>query len=130
MTSLPPRARGTLALIEDRCTSCMICVRECPDWSISLVAHQEVIEVAGGGRARTVNVLDSFAVDWGTCMACGVCVDVCPHAALFWAPTELPVGADIAAVVHDTTTLASFVPAVPPAVIEAATARTRHGARR
>ena len=130
MTALPPRARGTLALIAERCTSCMICVRECPDWSISLQAHQEVVADARGGRQRTVNVLDSFVVDWGTCMACGVCVDVCPHAALFWAPAELPVSAEAAGVLHGTATLESFVPEVSADVIEAATARTRHDARR
>jgi NADH-quinone oxidoreductase subunit I len=130
MTALPPRARGTLALIEDRCTSCMICVRECPDWSISIEAHQEVVTDPRGGRQRTVNVLDSFTVDWGTCMACGICVDVCPHAAIFWAPTDLPVATTASGVVHDGPTMGGFVPAVPAEVLEAATARTRHDARR
>jgi len=126
----PPRTRGVLALIAERCTSCMICVRECPDWSISLTAHQEVMPAPSGGRARTVNVLDDFTIDWGTCMACGICVDVCPHAALFWAPAELPATTDASAVRHGTETLGSYVAAVDPDVIAAATARTRHDARR
>ncbi|MBT5502500.1 MAG: 4Fe-4S binding protein, partial [Actinobacteria bacterium] len=28
-----------IALIEDKCTSCMLCVRECPAWCINLDSH-------------------------------------------------------------------------------------------
>ncbi|HEX7462953.1 MAG TPA: 4Fe-4S ferredoxin, partial [Dermatophilaceae bacterium] len=31
---LPPRTRGVIALLEENCTSCMLCSRECPDWCI------------------------------------------------------------------------------------------------
>ena len=29
---LPPRSRGVIALVEENCTVCMLCSRECPDW--------------------------------------------------------------------------------------------------
>ena len=32
--TLPPRSRGVIALLEENCTSCMLCARRCPDWCI------------------------------------------------------------------------------------------------
>ena len=58
---LPPRSRGVIALLEENCTSCMLCARECPDWCIYIDSHKEVIpapEVGWPGahpqRARPV----------------------------------------------------------------------------
>jgi NADH-quinone oxidoreductase subunit I len=31
-----------------------------------------------------INVLDEFTIDFGVCMYCGICVDVCPFDALAW----------------------------------------------
>ena len=31
---LPPRSRGVIGLLEENCTACMLCARECPDWCI------------------------------------------------------------------------------------------------
>lgn len=75
----------------------MLCVRECPTWCISLAAHQELDGDPGARRPRTVNVLDTFTIDWGLCMFCGICVDVCPVDALGWredpvAPSPDPAG--------------------------------------
>ena len=39
-----------------------------------------------GGRSRTRNVLDRFAIDFSLCMYCGICVEVCPFDALWWSP--------------------------------------------
>jgi len=80
-----PPLRGTLALDPDTCTSCLVCIRECPTKCMTLTSHVE--ERADGGRRPTkVNILDSFEIDFGLCMYCGICVDLCPHDSLFWSP--------------------------------------------
>ncbi|MCW2802115.1 MAG: NADH-quinone oxidoreductase subunit [Propionibacteriaceae bacterium] len=83
---------GSIVLIEQNCTSCMICARECPSWCITIDSHTEtVVDQPAGARARTENVLDRFAIDWSLCMFCGICVDECPFDALEWAtPQALP----------------------------------------
>ena len=85
--ALPPRSRGVIALMEENCTVCMLCARECPDWCIYIDSHKEVVPPKEeGARARTRNVLDRFAIDFALCMYCGICVEVCPFDALFWSP--------------------------------------------
>lgn len=76
--------RGVIALDPAACTSCMLCVRECPTWCISLESHPEQIVEDGQRRPRTVNVLDTFVIDYGLCMYCGICIEVCPFDALEW----------------------------------------------
>jgi NADH-quinone oxidoreductase subunit I len=83
---LPARSRGVIALKEANCTVCYKCSRECPDWCIYIDAHKETNPPASGGRARSVKVLDRFAIDFALCMYCGICVEVCPFDALFWSP--------------------------------------------
>lgn len=79
--------RGILALDPALCTSCMLCVRECPTWCMSLDAHHEVDPATvGHPRPRTVNVLDDFRIDFARCMNCSICVEVCPFDALSWQP--------------------------------------------
>src|SRR5919198_1325085 len=83
---LPARSRGVIALLEENCTVCMLCSRECPDWCIYIDSHKEVVAPKEGGRARTRNILDRFAIDFALCMYCGICVEVCPFDALHWSP--------------------------------------------
>ncbi len=78
--------RGVIGLRAEACTSCMLCVRECPTWCISLVSHSQDVGEPGARRPRSVNVLDAFEIDFGLCMYCGICVDVCPFDALEWRP--------------------------------------------
>ena len=87
--------RGHLVLHVESCTACMLCVRECPAWCISLRARQEpdpAPAIGGGRKERTRHVLESFEVDYGLCMYCSVCVDVCPTDCLSWLPEPTPVG--------------------------------------
>jgi len=84
---LAPRTRGVIALMDENCTVCMLCARECPDWCIYIDSHKESVPSAQeGGRARTRNALDRFAIDFSLCMYCGICVEVCPFDALWWSP--------------------------------------------
>jgi NADH-quinone oxidoreductase subunit I len=88
MTAMPSetsKLRGSIALDPVACTSCLVCIRDCPTKCMTLTAHVEEREV-GGRRPTKVNVLETFEIDFGLCMYCGICVDVCPHDSLFWSP--------------------------------------------
>lgn len=95
-------SHGFIELIEQRCTSCMICVRECPTWCIRLDSHTEPIpNLAPRARERTRNVLDHFQIDWGTCMYCGICIEECPFDALAWAGSHVPATGTLGELVYD-----------------------------
>ena len=79
---LPERTRGVIALLEENCTVCMLCAKECPCWCIYIEGHK----VTKPGKRKPVNELDRFAIDYGLCMYCGICVEVCPFDALHWSP--------------------------------------------
>ncbi|TQM71716.1 NADH-quinone oxidoreductase subunit I [Actinomadura hallensis] len=111
---LPPRSRGVIALFEENCTVCMLCARECPDWCIYIDSHKETLPAEGGGRARTRNVLDRFAIDFALCMYCGICVEVCPFDALFWSPEFEYAEYDIAELTHEKERLREWMWTVPP----------------
>ena len=111
---VPPRSRGVIALLPENCTSCMLCARECPDWCIVIEAHTEVAPAGpAAGRSRTHAVLDRFAIDFSLCMYCGICIDVCPFDALFWAPDPGYAALDIRDLVHERGHLAEHLAAVP-----------------
>jgi NADH-quinone oxidoreductase subunit I len=118
---LPPRSRGVIALIEENCTSCMLCARECPAWCIHIDSHQETVPAPlGGGRDRTRTVLDRFAVDFSVCMYCSICIEVCPFDALHWSPEFAYAEGDIRELTHEKDRLRGWmwtVPA-PPALDE------------
>lgn len=80
--------RSSLELLPEACTSCMLCIRACPVWCLELEAHLEVDE--SSGRRRSSLVLDGFTIDYGTCMMCGLCVDICPFEALLWSSEPPP----------------------------------------
>src|SRR3712207_6171567 len=111
---LPPRSRGVIALFEENCTVCMLCARECPDWCIYIDSHKETAPAeTPGGRERTFNVLDRFAIDFSLCMYCGICIEVCPFDALFWSPEFEYSEFDIRELVHEKERLARWMPTVP-----------------
>ena len=91
----------SIALIEDACTSCMICARECPTWCITLTSHMEQTVPAPGARPRTHNVLDTFTIDWALCMYCGVCIEQCPTEALAWDGAHVPSADRLVDLLHD-----------------------------
>jgi NADH-quinone oxidoreductase subunit I len=110
---LPARSRGVIALIEENCTVCMLCSRECPDWCIYIDSHKEQVAPKEGGRARTRNILDRFAIDYALCMYCGICVEVCPFDALHWSPEFEYAEYDIGKLTHEMDTLRTWAYTVP-----------------
>jgi NADH-quinone oxidoreductase subunit I len=110
---LPARTRGVIALIEENCTVCMLCSRECPDWCIYIDSHKEQVAPKEGGRARTRNILDRFAIDFALCMYCGICVEVCPFDALHWSPEFEYAEHQIGNLTHEMDTLRTWAYSVP-----------------
>ena len=92
----------------------MLCVRECPDWCITIDAHNETDPDAptysNSRRESTKNVLDSFTIDFGQCMWCGICIDVCPFDALFWSDAEMPAGQSRPQLIYGLAELAASLP--------------------
>ena len=114
MSALPARSRGVIALVESNCTVCMLCARECPVWCIHIDSHKEVTPAsAPGGRDRSRHVLDRFDIDFGVCMYCSICVDVCPFDALFWSPEYAYAEGDLRDLVHGRERLAGWAEKVP-----------------
>ena len=112
---LAPRTRGVIALMDENCTVCMLCSRECPDWCIYIDSHKETVPAAKeGGRTRTRNVLDRFAIDFSLCMYCGICVEVCPFDALWWSPEFEYAEYRIDDLLHEMGRLREWADTVPP----------------
>ncbi len=111
---LPPRSRGVIALQEENCTSCMLCARECPSWCIVIDSHKETIPAATeGGKDRSINVLDTFDIDYSICMYCSICIEVCPFDALHWSPEFAYAEGDITDLTHDMNRLREWMWTVP-----------------
>ncbi len=111
---LPARSRGVIALLEENCTVCMLCARECPDWCIFIESHKETLPAPDGGRPRVRNVLDRFAIDFSLCMYCGICIEACPYDALFWSGEFGYPETGIAALTHERDRLRDWMWTVPP----------------
>ncbi|MEX2486213.1 MAG: 4Fe-4S binding protein, partial [Nitriliruptoraceae bacterium] len=89
--------------------------RECPDWCIYIDSHKETVPPAKeGGRARTRNVLDRFAIDFSLCMYCGICVEVCPFDALWWSPEFEYSEYALDGLLHEMDQLRDWMDTVPP----------------
>jgi NADH-quinone oxidoreductase subunit I len=110
---LPPRSRGVIALVEENCTVCMLCARECPDWCIYIDSHKETLPAVEGGRERQRNVLDRFAIDFSLCMYCGICIEACPFDALYWSPEFEYSELDIRDLLHERERLSQWAATVP-----------------
>ena len=114
LPALPPRSRGVIALIEEKCTSCMLCARECPSWCIYIDSHKDVIPATTeGGRDKSRNVLDRFAIDFSICMYCSICIEVCPFDALHWAGEFEYAELDIRELTHEKERLREWMWTVP-----------------
>ena len=60
---------------EPYCTSCMVCIRECPTQCMSATMKDNPLHTEGKSKRR--KIVDEFEINLGRCIVCGICVDVC-----------------------------------------------------
>lgn len=60
---------------EPYCTGCMVCVRYCPTGCMSAVMKDNPLHADGQSTRR--KIVESFEINLGRCIVCGICVDVC-----------------------------------------------------
>ena len=60
---------------EPYCTGCMVCVRYCPTLCMTAVMKDNPLHAEGNSPRR--KIVDSFEINLGRCIVCGICVDVC-----------------------------------------------------
>ena len=63
---------------EERCTGCASCAKFCPLGIIKIVTTPGGINMQEGESYS----VDTFDIDIGRCMFCGLCVEACPYDAL------------------------------------------------
>ncbi len=69
---LPDRFVGRFTLDQDKCISCQMCVRACPN---------KVIQLESETVARKKRLL-KYVMDLRYCLFCGFCIEACPTQAL------------------------------------------------
>ena len=60
---------------EPYCTSCMVCIRQCPTQCMSATMQDNPKHEAGESSRR--KIVDSFEINLNRCILCGICVEVC-----------------------------------------------------
>ena len=76
-----PRYMGFPALLwdgdvpEPYCTGCMVCIRACPTQCMS--AQMTDNPKFADNESRRRKIIESFEINLGRCILCGICVDVC-----------------------------------------------------
>ena len=60
---------------EPFCTSCMVCIRECPTQCMTAVMKDNPLFTEGKSHRR--KIIDLFEINLNRCILCGICVDVC-----------------------------------------------------
>ena len=78
---IQPRYMGFPALTwdgevgEPYCTSCMVCIRQCPTQCMSATMMDNPLQKEGKSSRR--KIVDSFEINLNRCILCGICVEVC-----------------------------------------------------
>ena len=78
---LPERDRSFPLLLWDHdvdepfCTGCQACERACPVECMTVTMKNNPKQAAGESKRR--KIVDTFWIDYGRCMRCNICVEVC-----------------------------------------------------
>lgn len=60
---------------EPFCTSCMVCIRQCPTQCMSATMIDNPLQKEGKSHRR--KIVDTFEINLNRCILCGICVEVC-----------------------------------------------------
>ena len=60
---------------EPYCTGCMVCIRYCPTQCMSATMKDNPLFQEGKSKRR--KIVEEFEINFGRCIVCGICVDVC-----------------------------------------------------
>lgn len=77
------RFRAMLTMPHDennhhKCTACEICMKNCPNGTITVISRMEVNPETG----KSKKVLDRYVYDVGSCIFCDLCTTTCPFGAI------------------------------------------------
>jgi len=94
---VPQRDRAFPILLWDAeidepfCTGCHACERACPVECMTVTMTDNPLHAEGKSKRR--KIVDQFFIDYGRCMRCNICVEVCNFEAIAmnntWAGHEL-----------------------------------------
>ena len=94
---VPQRDRAFPILLWDTqidepfCTGCHACERACPVECMTVIMKDNPKHADGTSKRR--KIIDEFYIDYGRCMRCNICVEVCNFEAIAmnntWAGHEL-----------------------------------------
>jgi NADH-quinone oxidoreductase subunit I len=65
---------------EPFCTGCMVCVRNCPVECMTAVMQDNPKYLEGTSNRR--KIIEKFWIDYGRCMRCNICIEVCNFEAI------------------------------------------------
>ena len=83
---IPERNKGLPLLLwdfeadEPHCTGCHACERACPVECMTVIMKDNPRFAEGKSKRR--KIVDEFWIDYGRCMRCGICVEVCNFEAI------------------------------------------------
>ncbi|MBI2171615.1 MAG: 4Fe-4S dicluster domain-containing protein [Chloroflexi bacterium] len=60
---------------EPYCTGCMVCIRNCPTLCMSAQMMDNPLFKEGKSKRR--KIVESFEINFGRCILCNICVEVC-----------------------------------------------------